>query len=157
VNRILFIVLTVLVVACGGAAAPSAPRASTGGAQPSTGQSTAGAAATPGSAATPANPAGGAPGDVKSIVTALIPPGSTQINATEIGGSYTVQLMSQSSMSDLQAFFDQKIPTLGITQTGKTSGGGTTIYAFTNPDGGITMSPLDEGGILVTIAAGTSS
>ena len=155
--RILVIVFTVLVVSCGGSPATPAPRASAGGAQPSTGPSTPGTPATPASVATAGNPGGGPAGDVKSIVTALIPPGSTQLNATEIGGSYTVQLTSQSSLSDLEAFFDQKIPTVGVTQTGKTTAGGTAIYAFTNPDGGITISPMSEGGILITISAGTSS
>jgi len=60
-------------------------------------------------------------------------------------------------MSDLQSFFDQKIPTLGITQTGKTTVGDNTIYAFTNPDGGITISSDGSGGILITISAGASS
>ena len=156
-KRILFVALTVLVVGCGGTAATLAPRASTGGAQPPAGQSTPAAAATPAAIATAGNPGGGPPGDVKSLVTALIPPGSTQVNATEIGGSYSVQLTNQSSLSDLQAFFDQKIPTVGVTQTGKTSGAGTAIYAFTNPDGGITISPMDTGGVLITISAGTSS
>jgi septal ring-binding cell division protein DamX len=151
------IVLTVLVVGCGGAAATQAPRASTGGAQPSAAAlTTPGAAATAVSAGTPANPGGAPAGDVKSLVKSLIPTASTQLSETQIGGNYTVQLSSQSPLSDVESFYDQKLPTVGVTPTGKTSASGTTVYAFTNPDGGITITPDGNGGLLIIISAGAS-
>jgi len=109
----------------------------------------------PPAAATPAPGGGG--GSPEAIVRALIPPNALELNHAQVGNSYTVQLSSQSSLADLQAFWDQKIPTTGVTQSGKFNQADSLVYAFTNPDGGITAGSDGSGGVLITISAGTSS
>ncbi len=137
--------------ACGGTAATTAPRTST-----APGQATAAGAAT--SAPGPAGTTAPAPaGNVENVVRSLIPTGALELSHAQVGGQYSVQLSSQSPLADLQSFWDQKIPSLGLNQTGKIGVADSVTYAFTNPDGGIVVASDGSGGWLITISAGTSS
>ena len=110
--------------------------------------------ATPGTVATPVP--GGAR-DPQTIVLALVPPGSTEVSRSTVGNLFSVILSSQSSLADLESFFDQKLAALGLAGSGKFNVANTLTYAFTNPDGGIVVAPGDNGGQTITISAGTSS
>lgn len=145
-------------VACGGSSATPAP-ARTAGPDGGGGQATsAPAQATPpAGASTPAPGGGGGGGSPEAIVKALVPPGSTEVTHMTIGNLYSATVTSQMSLADLEAFFDQKLPTTGVTQSGKLNQAGSLIYAFTNPDGGITAADDGNGSVQITISAGTSS
>jgi len=152
-TRLILSCLAVLALAaCGGSPAATAPGRTTGPAgQPTSAPPQ---ASQPAAASTPAPGGGGSP---EAIVRALIPPNALELSHAQVGNQYSVQLSSQSSMSDLEAFWDQKIPTTGVTPGGKFNQGEALVYAFTNPDGGITASSDGSGGVLITISAGISS
>jgi hypothetical protein len=132
--------LAVALVACGGGSPPTP----------------AGQASTPAAPGATVAPGGGG-GSTESIVQALVPPGATQQNHATVGNLVTVVVSTTSSLNDLQAFFDAKIPSLGLTQTGKFNVQDSVTYAFANPEGGIVIAADGNGGYLVTISAGTSS
>ena len=97
-------------------------------------------------------------GDLEATARALVPPGSTETGKFEAGGFFQLYLTSTTSIQDLEAFWDQKIPSLGMTVAGKFTLEGTISYTSTNPDGVITASPDSaSGGVVIVIALGTSS
>jgi hypothetical protein len=59
------------------------------------------------------------------------------------------------TLDQLKAFWTQAIPAAGMSETGRYEAAGSLVIAFTNPDGGITASPADNG-FLITISVGTS-
>jgi hypothetical protein len=142
-------VLAALLVACsaGAPATPSAPAAT-----PTPGATQAAPSPTPpGSGNT--TPAANT-GNAEAIVRALVPPGATEVSKVETGDFFSLSLSSSQSIAELEAFFDQKLPSTGVTVSGKFTAAGTLTIAFTNPDGGITATPDGSGGTLVVITAG---
>jgi hypothetical protein len=99
---------------------------------------------------------GGATGSAESIVRALVPPGAAEVTHTSLGNQFSVSVTSQLSLAELEAFWDQKLPTTGVTQTGKLNQAGSLIFAFTNPEGGITAVDDGSGGFQIAISAGIS-
>ena len=139
------LLLAGLLAACGGGGAPAT-------------QAPGGQATTAPAGATQAPGGGGNTGDFATIAQNLVPPGSTEISRSSIGNSAQVIVSSNQSLQDLAAFYSQKIPALGLTETGRTEMQGTLIIALGNPDGGILVVPGDEAGAnLITISVGTSS
>jgi hypothetical protein len=111
-------------------------------------------------AGAPTQPPAGTPipqpngGDLEAKVRSLVPPGSTEVTAAAVGGSFSVTVNNPGPLDQLEAFWDQKIPTAGVTQTGKVEAGGTLTYGFTDPDGGIVAAPNGSGGFVITISLG---
>jgi hypothetical protein len=142
-------VLAAVLFACGGS--PTAPQ--TPGA---------GATENPGGVPTDTPAAGQTTppnaGDIEAKVRALVPDGSTEIAKAQIGGLFQLTVTNPKSVAELEAFWDQKIPSLGITVGGKFTTSGVLQYALTNPDGGIVASPSSSGsGTDIVISLGLSS
>jgi len=160
-TRVILSCLALLALAaCGGSpAASTGPGRTTGpGGQATTPAQQASQPApvgTPPAAVTPAPGGGGSSSE--AIVRALVPPGSTEVAHFQVGNQFSMTVSSQMTLAQLEAFFDQKLPSTGVTQTGKFNSTGSLIYAFTNPDGGVTVADDGNGGFQVTIAAGASS
>jgi hypothetical protein len=96
--------------------------------------------------------------DIEAKVRALVPDGSTEIGKTEAGGLFSLTLTNPKSVQELESFWDQKIPSLGMTVSGKFTASGVVTYAITNPDGGIVAGPDSSGsGSTIVISLGTSS
>jgi hypothetical protein len=143
------VAIALVVVACGGGAAPTATPGSQVTAPP-------GATDPPGAtAATTPQPNSG---DNKSKAQALIPPGSSApLNEVTIGNSYTVQVTSTQTLEQLGAFWTTAIPGAGLQETGRFTSAGTLTIAFTNPDGGIVASEdSSSGGVFISISVGSS-
>jgi hypothetical protein len=142
------IVLAAVVFACGGSPTTQTPGA--------------GATDTPGAAATD-TPAPGQTtppnaGDLKTKAQALLPSDATVLSEITVGGAYQVSATSRTSITDLEAFWEQKIKDLGMTQTGKFTAEGVLTIAITNPDGGIVAgTDTSTGDTTITISLGTSS
>jgi hypothetical protein len=141
--------LAVVVFACGGS--PTATQT------PGTG-----ATENPGGAPTDTPAAGQTTppnaGDIEAKVRALVPDGSTEVSKAQVGGLFQLTVTNPKSVQELEAFWDQKIPSLGITVAGKFTSGGVLTYAVTNPDGGIVASPSSSGsGTDIVISLGVSS
>ena len=97
-------------------------------------------------------------GDLEATARALVPPGSTETSKFEAGGFFQLTLTSTTSIGDLEAFWDQKIPSLGLTLAVKSTAQGILTYAFTNPDGAISAVPDEAGGgVVIGIQVGTGS
>jgi len=94
---------------------------------------------------------------MESIARALAPAGALELSHAAVGNSYSLQLSSPMTADQLQAFWDTKIGSLGLSQTGKfVVPGGAITYAFTGPDGGIVASPDGSGNYIIQISVGTS-
>jgi hypothetical protein len=151
-KRILALAIVALVVAaCGGSPTNEPGSTPTPGAEATP---TAGETATDGGQpTTPPNT-----GDLKAKGQALLPPDAQQTTEVTAGGVYQVYATSGTSLADLKAFWEQKIPSLGMTLTGTTSSEGSLIIAFTNPDGGIVAgTDTSTGDTTLVISLGTSS
>jgi hypothetical protein len=70
---------------------------------------------------------------------------------------YQLSLTSTMTVDQLEAFWDERIPSLGMTLTGKFTSGGVLTIAITNPDGGIVAAPDGDGGVGIVISLGTSA
>jgi hypothetical protein len=102
---------------------------------------------------TPGNPPPNG-GNLESQVRSLVPPGSTEVQSASLGGSFSVTVTNPGPLDQLEAFWDQTIPAVGVTQTGKVEAGGTLTYGFTDPDGGIVAAPNGSGGYVITVSLG---
>jgi hypothetical protein len=142
-------VLAVVVFACSGSPTTQTPGV--------------GATDTPGAAPTDTPAAGQTTppnaSDIEAKVRALVPDGSTEVGKTEIGGLFQLTLTSPKSLQELEAFWDQKIPSLGMNLAGKFTAGGVLTIAISNPDGGIVAGEDTSGSGLtsIVISLGTSS
>ena len=97
-------------------------------------------------------------GDLEALARALVPPGSTETQKVEIGGFFQLYITSTMSLAELEAFWDSKIPSLGMTLAGKFTGSGSLTISITNPDGGIVATEdTSAGNVGIVIALGTSS
>lgn len=141
-------VLAVVLAACGSAATPPS------GTQPPGTEAPTESATDGGGVTAPPNA-----GDLEATARALVPPGATETGHLETGGVFQLYLTSAMSLADLEAFFDQKIPSLGITVSGKFTVSGTLTYAFTNPEGGIVAGEdtSGAGGTSIIISVGSAS
>jgi len=144
-----------LLVGCGGGAAPTSapggPTQAPGGAtQAPIGGPTQAPAGTPATNPQPNT------GDLEAMVRALTPPGSTELQFVESGGVTALYLSSTTPLDQLEAFFDQAIPAQGITIAGKSEQVGTLIYSLENPVGGVVVTPADQAGSAITISLGQS-
>jgi hypothetical protein len=122
----------------------------------------AGATENPGGAATDTPAAGQTTppnaGDIEAKVRALVPDGSTEVGKVQVGSLIQLTLTNPKSLQELESFWDQKIPSLGMTVAAKSTVQGTLIYSITNPDGGIVAGPDPSGsGTTMTISLGLSS
>lgn len=137
-------VLAVVAFACSGSPTTQTPGAGATETPGGAAAETPGAAATETPAAGQTNPPNA--GDIEAKVRALVPDGSTEIGKAQVGGLFQLTVTSPKSIQELEAFWDQKIPSLGITVSGKFTSGGVLTYSLTNPDGGIVATPGSSGG-----------
>jgi hypothetical protein len=87
-----------------------------------------------------------------------VPDGSTEVSKVQVGALFQLTVTNPKSIQELESFWDAKIPSLGITVSGKFTSGGTLTYSLTNPDGGIVASPDSSGsGTLIVIGLGVTS
>jgi len=147
-------VAAIVLAACGGTATGTP-----GGTTPP------GETQAPGETATPAETQDGGEttppnaGDIEAKARALVPPGSTELGTGSFGGAFQITVTNPMSVAELEAFWDQKIPSLGMTVSGKFTAAGTLTIAITNPDGGIVAGEDSSGSgeTTIVISLGTSS
>jgi hypothetical protein len=142
-------VLAVVVFACGGS--PTATQTPGSGATEPPG-GTATDTPAPGQT-TPPNA-----GDIEAKVRALVPDGSTEVGKVEVGGLFQLSLTNPKSVQELEAFWDQKIPSLGMTVAGKFTSGAILTISIPDPPGGIVAGPDENTGTTsIVISLGPSS
>lgn len=140
-----------------GACSSNAPAASTpadgggGGGQPT---------ATTGSEATEPGSGGGTggsfSGDLKDLAARLVPDGSSETSKLEAQGVYQLYVTSNLSLDQLKAFYDSRIPSLGMTLEAKVESGGGLYISTSHPVGAIIVAP-DSGGAGFAIAISLST
>ncbi|HEY6058228.1 MAG TPA: hypothetical protein VIV06_09350 [Candidatus Limnocylindrales bacterium] len=154
-------VLVLVVAACGGSATSAPGATQTAGAEATQAEATQAeatqAAATETEGSAPTNPPNAS--DLEGKARALVPDGSTEVSKLEIGGAFQLSVTTTKSLEELEAFWDQKIPSLGMTVSGKFTAGDTLTFAVTNPDGGIVAAKDSSGSgqTTIVISLGTSS
>lgn len=147
--------VALLVLGCSGGSGP-APTPTPGGGAPTpvnVPTATPGGAPTPGGGATV--PPGG--GNLEAKARSLVPAGSTQTAEFDGGTSYVLTVTTTTPIAQLEAFWEQAIPAAGLSLSGSFTFDGALVMAFTNPDGGITATPGENGLVTVLISIGTSS
>jgi hypothetical protein len=143
--------IAVLIAACSGSTTTTPPAGATATAGT---EATATSAGGGGGAQTPAPNAG----DNEAKARALVPDGSTETAHLATGGIFQVYVTNPKSVKELEAFWDAKIPQVGLTQSGKFEANGAVTYGFTNPDGGIVASPDSSGnGTTIVISVGNAT
>ncbi|MGH2408074.1 MAG: hypothetical protein ACRDF7_08365 [Candidatus Limnocylindrales bacterium] len=148
--------LVLLLAACSsGSPAASTPAGGGDGSQPTD----AGAATTQptdaGSATTEPTSAGqsGAPaGSLADLALKLVPDGATLSGNLAGQGVYQQYATSTLSLDQITAFYDQRIPSLGMTVASKAVISGSLYYSTTNPVGAIVVVPATDGSGGFTIA-----
>jgi hypothetical protein len=107
--------------------------------------------------ATPGAPQPGG-GDNEAKARALVPPGSTQVSTSSVGGNFSIVVSTPQTLEQLAAFYTTAIPAAGMTETGRFTLEGTLTIAFSNPEGGVVaFADPNAGSTIVTISVGTSS
>ena len=94
-------------------------------------------------------------GDLEAGVRALVPPGSSETQFSQVGGNYSLYLTNSTPIDQLEAFWDQAIVAQGLTLAGKFEQAGTLTYSFSNPVGGIVVTQDGSGGQAIVISLGT--
>jgi hypothetical protein len=145
----------VLILAACSSSTPTASSADGGGG---------GSQATPGSGATEpgsgqaTDAPSGAPysGSLKDLAHQLAPDGSTEVTFTEAPGVYQLYLTSTLNLDQITAFYDSRIPSLGMKIEGKTVSSGSLYIGTSNPAGAIIAAPdPSAGGYTVVISLGS--
>jgi hypothetical protein len=97
-------------------------------------------------------------GDIEAKVRALVPDGSTELGKAEVGGLFQLTVTNPKSVQELEAFWDQKIPSLGMSIAGKFTSGGILTISIPDPPGGIVAGPDANTGLTsIVISLGPSS
>jgi hypothetical protein len=155
--------LIVLLAACGGSSASTGGNGDSSQAAQASSDTQASEPATESTAPEASSDSGnGSAGDLDSLVNALTPPNSTEVQKTTAQGGVYVAWNSTDSTDSLKSFYESAIPGTGMQILTTTSASGTFSWIFAENDtssygGSITLAPATDGtsGSYVVLAAAT--